>query len=62
MGMSIPEILGMTQDYLEQVRDLDDDEVEVPESLIANVESAAEEARAELTGKRFPATERNLSI
>lgn len=49
--MDMPDVLATTRDYLQQVKDLNDEEVEIPDSLMENIEAAAEECRQELEGR-----------
>ena len=51
MGMDMPEILAATRAYLQQVKELNDEEVEIPESLMENIEEAAKECNNELEGR-----------
>ena len=51
MDMDVPEVLRTTRAYLQQVRELDDEEVEIPDSLMDNLESAAEESKQEMEGR-----------
>ena len=51
MGMDMPEILATTRAYLQQVKELNDEEVEIPESLMENIENAAKECKQELEGR-----------
>lgn len=53
MGMDMPEILATTRAYLQQVKELDDKEVEIPESLMTNIENAVEECKREMEGGPF---------
>lgn len=51
MGMDMPEVLATTRAYLQQVKELNDEEVEIPETLIENIEDAAKECQQELEGE-----------
>lgn len=50
MGMEMSEVLAATRAFLQQVKDLDDEEVEVPGTLIEIVDEAARECHKELEG------------
>ena len=51
MDMDVPELLTTTRAYLQQVKDLDDEEVEIPDSLMENLENAAQASKQELEGR-----------
>ena len=58
MGMSMPEVLETTCEYLDQVTKIADGGLEVPDSLALKVDAAAKEARAELEGRSLIAIPR----
>ncbi len=45
-----------TRAYLQQVKELDDEEVEIPDLLMDNIESAAKESKQELEGRASSAS------
>lgn len=47
----MPEILQNTRDYLQQVKDIGDEDLDIPSSLMSSVERAAEAAEAECSGE-----------
>ena len=51
MDVPVAELLQITREYVQQIKDADDTDLAIPRTLVANIEGAAKEAQQELDGK-----------